>query len=171
MIIWIVGLPGSGKTTIAKELYQLIRAEQSNVLLVDGDEFRNIFTNTLGYTQKSRLNNMRKMQGFCRFLDNQQITTICATACNFPEILIENRKIYSGYLQVYLKVSFEEICHRDQKSLYSKALSGRLKNVIGVDIPFREPEHSDIVIENIKPFQEPKNFAYQIYEKIKKNDL
>lgn len=167
MIIWVVGMPGAGKTTVAKQLLKIMKDIHKNTIILDGDVFREKFSYDLGYDVEARRINSKRLQAFCQFLDQQQINVICATAAMFPDILEENKSIFLNYTQVYLQVPFEELCQRDQKQLYSMAKVGAVKNVIGFDIPFTEPLKSDLILNNGAPFQSPDSIAMKIIDFLK----
>ena len=81
----------------------------------------------------------------------------------------QNRDLFSEYFEVYLKVPMEELKRRDAKGLYAAADAGEMKNVVGVDIPFPEPDAADLVIENHGPGTDPQAIAADIFEKAVKS--
>ncbi len=160
-------MPGAGKTTISQKLLDILKKNYLNTIRIDGDTFRTAFSNDLGHDIESRRINSKRIQSFCHFLDQQEMHVICATASMFPDILEENKYIFSNYIQVFLLVPFQELCQRDQKQLYSKAKIGAIKNVIGFDIPFIEPIKSDLTLHNGYPFQPPDTLAMEIFNFLK----
>ncbi|MEO8087098.1 MAG: adenylyl-sulfate kinase [Bacteroidota bacterium] len=149
-LIWITGLAGSGKSTLAKEVYAQLKAQHSNSVLLDGDHFREIIGNDLGYDNESRLINAWRIARMCRFLCGQEIHVVCATMSLYKEIHSFNRSNTSGYLEVFMDTNMDELISRDQKNLYSRALKGELKNVIGVDLDFDRPIHAELILKNLQ---------------------
>lgn len=147
-LIWITGLSGSGKTTIAKKVFQELRKMHTNVIFLDGDDFREILGNDLGYTLKDRIENAKRIHRMCNFLISQDINVICATMSLYKEIHKLNREVFKNYLEVFIECSMEELIKRDQKGLYSKAINRDIDNVIGINIAFDRPTNCDLVVEN-----------------------
>jgi adenylylsulfate kinase-like enzyme len=85
-LIWITGLAGSGKTTLAKEVYNQLKKAYPNVVLIDGDHLREIFGGSTGYTSEERLENAKRLSRLCHFLVNENIHVVCATMSLFKEI-------------------------------------------------------------------------------------
>lgn len=147
-VIYITGLAGAGKTTFASELYKHLKQKHSNVILLDGDVFRNIFGES-SYDRESRIKTGYKYNAFARFLEQNGLLVIVAAIGLYNEVYALNKANFKHYLQVYIKCDFDELVRRDKKGLYSKALSGAIKNVVGVDIDYDEPK-AHLVIENSK---------------------
>ena len=149
-LIWITGLAGSGKTTLATEIYSQVKEKYKNSVLLDGDHFREIIGNDVGYDSKGRLINAWRIAQMCKFLVDQEINVICATMSLYKEIHEFNRKSISHYFEVFVDTDMEELKLRDKKNLYSRALKGEIKNVIGVDQAFDKPIQPDLVLKNLK---------------------
>ena len=146
LVIWLCGLAGSGKSTIGKALYESLRGEIPNLVYLDGDEFRDLLGH-YDYDKQSRIECALKRADFAHFLSAQGLVVVVTTISLFREIYNYNRKRLQNYLEVYVECPLEELKKRDQKGLYSGALSGVIQNVVGVDIAFDEPR-ADIVIHN-----------------------
>ena len=78
MIIWLIGLSGSGKTTIGRVLHELLEPRYPSLVFLDGDEFRHIMGDDLGYSYEDRRKNARRLSHLCAFLDRQHVHMICA---------------------------------------------------------------------------------------------
>lgn len=163
-LIWITGLSGAGKSTIAKEVYSRLKQSLSNTVMIDGDAFREVIGNDLKHTLDDRIKNAYRIVKMCKYLYNQDINVICATMSLYQEI---HEFIYDNFedpLIVYLDVSMAELKKRNQKGLYSSGT-----NVTGIDLPFDEPSHTDFVLKT-KNEDNLKNTVSLILERCKIND-
>jgi adenylylsulfate kinase-like enzyme len=153
MIVWIIGLSGAGKSTIAAELYAQWKPHAPNLVLLDGDALREVFAHTGegAYTPEGRRVNAQRMRALCRLLDAQNIHVICPILSIFEEDRAANRAEYSGYFEVYIEATLAEVSARDNKRLYAAARGGSMPNVVGLDIPFTPPARPDMVIRNGTP--------------------
>ena len=166
MVIWIIGLSGSGKTTIAKLLFKKLKKKYSNIVHLDGDVVRQIYDDKIGYSIADRKKNAQRLSKMTKFLSDQKIHVIGSVLSNFPEWQQWNKKNIKNYYQVYLKVSLEKLVKRDKKNIYKKALQGKKNNVVGVDIKFKEPLNSNLVIDNNK---DRKSFSETVNKILKKS--
>lgn len=148
-LLWLTGLAGSGKTTIGKKVYKLIKEKEENTVFLDGDSFREIIgSEVTGHSLKDRLINAYRIARMCKFLIEQDINVVCSTMSLFKEIHDFNRSHIKNYYEVFLEVDFNELVSRDQKGLYSKAIKGETKDVVGVDLPYDKPENPTLIINN-----------------------
>lgn len=149
MVIWITGLSASGKTTLALAVKK--KFPKKNFILIDGDMVRNVF-NDLGYDEKDRFKQITRMQNIAYFLDKQGFNVIVAALFSHPKLLNKNRKIFKKYFEIYLKADINFLLNREIKNLYSKALSNKLKNVVGVDIKWNPPRKPNIIFDQSLKF-------------------
>lgn len=150
-VIWITGLSGAGKSTLANELAARLRARGRPVILLDGDELREVFgpaTEADPHSREGRLALARQYAKLCRLLAGQGFTVIVATISLFREIHHWNRDNIKDYMQVYLRVPVDELLRRDPKGIYRSFFEGTLKNVAGLDMPVDEPEHAEFVFNH-----------------------
>ena len=138
-VIWITGLAGAGKTTISQELFLKLKKEYKNVVLLDGDVFRNIFQEERDFSLQGRLRVAKKISALYSFLSKNGLIVICATISLFDEIYKLNRQNIVNCLEVFVQCDFEELLKRDKKNLYTLAKQGKIKNVIGVDLEYDKP--------------------------------
>ena len=101
MVVWIIGLSGAGKTTLAEKVVEKISSCKTNVVLIDGDMIRDVFGNDLGHTLEDRRQNADRICRLCRFLDNQGIHVVCAILSLFPESRLWNRENIKNYYENY----------------------------------------------------------------------
>ena len=148
MVTWMIGLSRAGKTTLSKLLYDRLKPHVNNLVLLDGDIIRELFRNDVDHTIEGRRKNAERLSHLSKFLSDQNIHVIAAVLSIFPEWQAWNRKNIIAYQEVYIKASIDVLEKRDINNLYFQAKSGKIKNVVGIDIPFPEPENPDLVIEN-----------------------
>ena len=159
-VFWITGLSGAGKTTVGKALYEKIKRQKDNVVLLDGDTLRNTIATDLGYTQDDRHESARRNIRLCKLLGDQGIDVICCTICMFEDIRKWSRENNEKYIEVYLKVPMDVLKGRNQKNLYVEAQD----DLVGLGIRMEEPENPDLVITN-DGSDSPEQIAGQIAEK------
>lgn len=142
-VYFFTGLAGAGKTTIGGLFYQRLREQKPNVFLADGDQVRSIFGRS-GYSTEARLDAARRGFRLWRELAEQGIDVVVCSIAMYREIQQWNRENIENYKEIYIRVTRETLYRRDQKQLYS---SGR-KEVVGVDLPYDEPQDADVVVQN-----------------------
>ena len=146
-VIWITGMSGSGKTTLALEIVKKLKEFRKDVLLLDGDELRNIFRfdmeNSQNYDRATRITLSLKYAKLAKLLSLQGGIVIVSTISMFKEVYAWNKENLPGYFEVYLKVPLEELFSRDSKKIYSRYKNMELKNVAGLDLKIDEPTNSD----------------------------
>ena len=145
---WVTGLPGAGKTSIGKLLWQRLRSDGRFALFLDGDRLRGLLGDQFGFSRTDRLALAKRYALFCQELSNQGAEVICATVSMFEDVRRWNRGNLPNYREIYLRVPLEVLRERDQKGLYSAAASMTAYNVPGINQPFEEPRDPHIVIDN-----------------------
>ena len=147
IVYWITGLSGAGKTTLGQRLYRDQKADGENVVILDGDELREIINNK-DYSYEGRKQVAKQYSRMCRMLSSQGIDVIICTVSMYDEVREWNRINIENYCEIYIEVPMKELIRRDQKQLYSRALKKELINVMGIDGEFEEPKDPDIRINN-----------------------
>ncbi len=147
-VFWITGLSASGKTTIASQLYDRLRASGHAAVLLDGDMLRQTIGEDLGHSVDDRRRSAMRNARICRMLSAQGIDVVCATISLFHQVHQWNRANIQNYHEIFLRVPIEELIRRDPKGLYARAGRGDLLNVVGLDVPAEEPERPDLIIDN-----------------------
>ena len=148
MVVWIIGLSGAGKTTLAKRVVKDLRLSGTSVALIDGDMIRETFGNDLGHSISDRQKNAERISRLCKFLDNQDIHVVCAILSLFPESCSWNRKNINNYYEVYIEANMDQLQKIEYKGLYKKFNEGQIKNIAGLDIEFIPPNNSELIIKN-----------------------
>jgi adenylylsulfate kinase-like enzyme len=148
MVVWIIGLSGAGKTTLAQEVTALVRQRRSNVVLIDGDAIREVFGNDLGHSLEDRRRNADRICRLCKFLDDQGVNVVCAILSLFRESREWNRANLRDYYEVFIDTPMDELIARDPKGIYGRYRSGQIRDVAGMDIEFPRPDKADLLIRN-----------------------
>jgi len=173
VVVWLTGLSGSGKSTIAKGVEQRLYDNQIITKLLDGDNLRTGLNSNLGFTENDREENIRRVAEVAKLFVETGIVTLCSFVSPTFAIRQNARAIIgeSDFLEVYVKASFENCTKRDVKGLYKKALAGEIKNFTGLDAPFDEPKQPAVLLNtNIQTIEESIDTLYNsIIKHIKPN--
>lgn len=159
--IWLTGLSGAGKTTIAHELKKYI----PNSIILDGDEIRKGLNKDLSFSDEDRRENVRRIAELCKLLNNNKLNAIVSVISPFEEDRnMAKECIGKGFLLCYLKCSLEKCEERDVKGLYKKANEGELLNFTGVQGIYQFPKSPDITLdtENLTVQQCIDEFFYKL---------
>lgn len=153
-VYFFTGLAGAGKTTIGGLFYERLKERSPEAVLLDGDQIRGEYGDSClktgvvlkeeRYTTEARRLGALLLFQHCKALAEQGKDVVCCSISMYTEVRAWNRENIENYREVYLKVTHETLYRRDQKKLYST----KAKNVVGVDLPWDEPGHSSIVIQN-----------------------
>jgi adenylylsulfate kinase len=146
IVIWMIGLSGSGKSTIAKALEQDLFERGHLTQLLDGDNLRTGINNNLGFSEADRIENIRRSAEVSKLFLNCGIITICSFISPTEEIRQTAKNVIGekDYFEVFVNCPFEICEQRDVKGLYKKARNGEIKNFTGLDAPFEAPKNPSI---------------------------
>lgn len=141
VVIWLTGLSGSGKSTIAKLVERELHTQGRMSMLLDGDNVRSGLNNNLGFSEEDRTENIRRIAETAKLFLNCGIITICSFVSPTRAIRAMARDIIgeADFKEVYVNASLEVCEDRDVKGLYKKARAGEIKNFTGIDAPFEAP--------------------------------
>jgi adenylylsulfate kinase len=142
VVIWLTGLSGSGKSTIAEALEQKLHDAGYFTKLLDGDNIRTGLSRNLSFSSEDRAENIRRISEAARLFLDGGIICLCSFVSPTKEIRQMAREIVgeTDFLEVYVNAPFEVCEARDVKGLYKKARAGQIKNFTGLDAPFEAPE-------------------------------
>jgi len=155
MIIQFCGLPGSGKTTLAKNAKEYFDSKNVDIEVIDGDEYRKFLCSDLGYTKQDRNTNIRRLAFVAGKLSQYKVVPIICAINPYEEIRNEVISTYPRVRTIFIKCSLEELIRRDPKGMYKKAFlpeghPDRITNLSGVNDPFEVPANPDLIIETDK---------------------
>ena len=148
MVIWLIGKSGSGKSEIGKRLYDKLRLIISNIVYLDGDVLRNAISWDLGHTLEDRYTSEKRRSQLCKLLSDQNISIICSALSNAPDLREWNKQNIKDYYEIYLAVEQSVLHERDPKDLYRRYENNEIKNMVGENIAFHEPESPWLTINN-----------------------
>ena len=168
-VVWITGLSGAGKTTLATELSQRLRGAGQAVISLDGDDLRRVWgeqpMDEAGYGREDRIALGIRYARLAKLLASQDHVVIVATISLFREVHIWNRKNIPGYFEVYLRAPLDELRRRDPKGIYRRYEAGQLKNVAGLDLEIDEPESPDLLL-NVMPSRTVCAMAEEVHSRL-----
>ena len=142
-VYFFTGLSGAGKTTLGGLFCRRLKNTKPNVVYLDGDEIRPVFGEDSGYTQEDRLRWAGRIFRVCKMLSDQGIDVVICSISMFHSVREWNRANLPRYKEIYLQVSRETLLQRNKKGLYTSG-----SDVIGVDLPFEEPQSPDLIVQN-----------------------
>jgi adenylylsulfate kinase len=151
-VIWLTGLSGSGKTSIAVWLEQKLTENGYLTQVLDGDNVRTGINNNLAFTEEDRLENIRRISEVSKLFLNCGIITINSFVSPTEDVRDLAKKIIGedDFLEVFINTSLEECEKRDVKGLYKKARKGEIPNFTGISAPFEAPKNPALIIETKK---------------------
>ncbi|MFX0138304.1 MAG: adenylyl-sulfate kinase [Candidatus Hodarchaeota archaeon] len=148
--LWFTGLPCSGKSVLADVVAQDLRERGMKVERLDGDIVRKSLTRDLGFTEEDRNMNIERVTFVAKLLTRNGVAVLASFVSPYNKIRAYSRKEIGDYILVYVKCPVEVCEQRDTKGMYAKARAGEIKNFTGIDHPFEEPNHADIIVESDK---------------------
>jgi adenylyl-sulfate kinase len=146
-VVWLTGLPGSGKTTIALKLEPELRKLDRPVEVLDGDEIRQNLSKGLGFSREDRETHLKRVTYVAKLLSRNGVAVIAAFISPYRSIREYARKETTNFLEVYVKCSVEACAKRDPKGLYKKASSGQISDLTGPQDIYEEPQAPDLVLD------------------------
>ncbi len=152
LVIWLTGLPASGKTTIANKVASILREKGYRVEVIDGDWARKTISLGAGYTREERKIHLHRIAWVARLLARNGVIVICSFVSPYRDVRKMIREIISEeapFIEVYVKCPLEECIRRDPKGLYKKALRGEIKNFTGISDPYEEPLNPEITVDTV----------------------
>lgn len=166
IVIWMCGLSGSGKSTIANAVERVLHQQGRFTTILDGDNLRTGLNSNLGFSDEDRLENIRRFAEVAKLFLSQGVITLVSAITPRGELRDLARGLLGDDLfEVYVKASYATCEQRDVKGLYAKAARGEIKNFTGRDNSFEEPQNPDLVIDTEKSTVE--DAAFELLEAIR----
>ncbi len=166
LVIWLCGLSGSGKSTIANAAERVLHQQGRFTAILDGDNLRTGLCANLGFTDEDRLENIRRFAETAKLFVSQGIITFVSAITPRGELRDLARGILGSDLyEVYVRASYQECERRDVKGLYAKAARGEIAHFTGKDGSFEEPANADLILDTERLSVE--DAAFELLEAIR----
>ena len=151
-VLWLTGLSGSGKSTIANALEKELYAEGKKTYILDGDNVRHGLNKDLGFTDKDRVENIRRVAEVARLMCDAGLIVITAFISPFRSEREMARSLFKKdeFKEIYISTPLKIAEKRDPKGLYKKARKGQIPNFTGIDSPYEKPSQPEIEIDTSK---------------------
>jgi bifunctional enzyme CysN/CysC len=152
-VIWLTGLSGSGKSTIANELEKQLFANGLHSYVLDGDNLRHGINKDLGFTKADRAENVRRVAHIAQLMSDAGLIVIVALVSPFSTDRDSARALFEPgkFIEVWVKTPTEVCIERDPKGLYKKAASGDIPNMTGIGQEYEAPENAELVLDGTIP--------------------
>jgi len=144
--LWMTGLSGAGKTTIAKALEPVLRARGVRFERLDGDTVREGLTRDLGFSKEDRDKNIERVTFVAKLLSRNGVGVVASFISPYREARSKVRAETTNFIEVYVNAPLETCAERDVKGMYAKAFRGEIANFTGVNDPYEAPENAEIVV-------------------------
>jgi adenylylsulfate kinase len=172
-VVWLTGLPSSGKTTIARRLEKYLRDRGFKVELLDGDEVRKWLSPEAGFSREDRERHLRRVAYVSKLLARNGVAVIASFVSPYRNVRDEARRMVESeglkFIEVYVKCSLEECMRRDSKGLYEKALRGEVRDMTGVQDVYEEPLNPEVLVDSER--QDPDRCVEEIAGKLRELNL
>lgn len=165
-VVWMTGLSGAGKTTVALILEKELKARGLKVERLDGDVVRESLTRDLGFTAEDRAKNIERVTFVAKLLSRNGVGCICSFISPYQTVRDHVRENTTNFLEVFIDAPLDVVIERDVKGLYKKAIAGEIPNFTGISDPFEAPEAPDIHVRTDN--QTPAESAEQILSALEK---
>jgi bifunctional enzyme CysN/CysC len=151
-VVWLTGLSGSGKSTIANQLERLLHSQGKHTILLDGDNVRSGLNRDLGFTEADRVENIRRVAEVAKLMTDAGLIVIVAFISPFKSERELARDLMEPgeFVEVFIDTPLDECIRRDPKGLYKKALAGEIFNFTGMDSVYEPPEHPQIHAKTVE---------------------
>jgi bifunctional enzyme CysN/CysC len=151
-VIWLTGLSGAGKSTIANALERKLHEQGCHTYLLDGDNVRHGLNKDLGFTDVDRVENIRRVAEVARLMVDAGLIVLVSFISPFRAERRMARELLEAheFIEVFVDTPLDVAETRDPKGLYKKARRGELKNFTGIDSPYEAPEHAEVRLDTTR---------------------
>jgi adenylylsulfate kinase len=148
VVLWLYGLSGSGKSTIANAVERTLHAEGRFTAILDGDNLRTGLNSNLGFSDEDRAENVRRVAETAKLLAGLGVIVLVSVITPHRELrALASRLVGPDFHEVYVRAAFETCAQRDPKGLYAKARDGAIKQFTGKDSGFEEPDNGCLILD------------------------
>jgi adenylylsulfate kinase len=148
VVLWLYGLSGSGKSTIANEVERVLHGDGRMTVILDGDNLRTGLNSNLGFSDEDRTENVRRVAETAKLLAGQGMIVFVSVITPLRRHRTAAKKIIGpDFHEIYVKADFDTCAERDPKGLYAKAKEGKIGQFTGKDSGFEEPEEPSLVLD------------------------
>jgi bifunctional enzyme CysN/CysC len=170
-VLWLTGLSGSGKSTIANLVEERLWALGCHTMLLDGDNVRRGLNNDLGFSEADRVENIRRVGEMAKLMIDAGLIVICSFISPYRSERRLARELIGGaeFLELFVDTPLSECISRDPKGLYAKAVAGRIPNFTGISAPYELPEHADLRLETLQ--HGPEDLADVVIDELRKRKI
>lgn len=148
LTLWFTGLSGAGKSTLANEVEKALNVRGNHTMLLDGDNIRMGLNRDLGFTEKDRIENIRRIAEVSKLMNDAGLIVLTSFISPYRSDRENARNIVGdeSFIEIYVSTPLEECERRDVKGLYKKAREGKIPNFTGISAPYEPPEHPQITV-------------------------
>jgi bifunctional enzyme CysN/CysC len=163
-VVWLTGLFGAGKSTIANLVEKKLHAEGRHTYILDGDNIRHGLNRDLGFSDADRVENVRRLAEVARLMADAGLIVLVASISPFrSEREMARQTVKDGeFVEIFVDTPFEVCAARDPRGLYQKALAGELRNFTGMDSRYEAPETPDLHLDTVD--KSPEELAERVME-------
>lgn len=147
VVAWVTGLPASGKTTLARNVQEALRAQGRDCVVLDGDEVRAALVPTPGYDDGGRSDFYETLARLAALLAREELRVIVAATAHLRAHRERARLLAPRFLEIHVRTPAEECRRRDPKGLYRSAQQGTVSGVPGADVEYEPPLAPDVVAD------------------------
>jgi adenylylsulfate kinase len=149
LTLWLTGLSGSGKSTIAQALQDKLKNSNPKleIEILDGDDIREHLCKDLGFSKEDRLKNIERIAFLAGKISKHNVLVIAPVIAPYQSARDLARDLSENFVEVFVSASLETVKNRDPKGLYKKALNGEIQNFTGVSDPYEIPINPDLIIQ------------------------